>query len=142
MPNARTPAVLRRLAIDTAGQWAAMALGLAACFLVLLATKRLGAEVRVFCAFGAMAVILLWLGTGSFRRDGLACAASSTLALLPIAALECGWVEMEGQGSALLVETFSLAILFIGPLQRLGAEAMAAALGRPIARTETVPSVR
>ncbi len=140
MPTSDDNRFLRRLAADTASQWAALVLGLCACFLVLLATKRFGSEVRVFCALGAMVVIMLWLATGSFRRDGLNFAASSTLALVPIAALECGWVEIEGQGAALLVETFSLAILFVGPLQRLGSETVAALLRRPIARSQTLPS--
>jgi hypothetical protein len=118
---------MRRLAGSVAGQWGALGFGLASCFLILLATKQFGTEVRVFCALGAIAVIGLWLATGGFRRDGLACAASSTLALLPIAALECGWIEIEGRGMALLVETFCLAILFVGHLQRLGDEAIAAA---------------
>lgn len=121
---------MRQLAGAIASQWVALGIGLAACFLVLLATKQLGAEVRVFCALGAIVVITLWLATDTFRRDGVVFAASSTLALLPIAALECGWVEIEGQGSALLIETFCLAVLFVSHVQRLGGEAIAAA--RPI----------
>ncbi len=116
---------LRRLALAYFEQWWALGFGLAACFLVLLATKQLGNEVRVFCALGAIVVIVMWLATGGFRRDGLVCAASSTLALLPIAALECGWMVVEERGLALLIETFCLAILFVGQIERVGKEAMA-----------------
>jgi hypothetical protein len=127
MPTRPDHAAVRHLAGAVASQWGALGFGLAASFLVLLATKQLGAEVRVFCALGAIVVILLWLATGGFRRDGLACAASSTLALLPIAALECGWVTVDDRGTVLMIETFCLAILFVGHMQRLGLEAVAAA---------------
>lgn len=124
-PQAERPFI--RLAGFVAEQWLALAFGAITCFLTLLATKRLGAEVRVFCAFAAIVVISLWLATGNFRRDGLACAASSTFALSPIAALECGWVELDEPATALLIETFCLAILFVGHIERLGREAMQAA---------------
>lgn len=117
--------ILRRLVLAYVEQWWALGFGLAACFLVLLATKQLGQEVRVFCALGAIVVIVMWLATGGFRRDGLVCAASSTLALLPIAALECGWVVVEERGFALLIETFCLAILFVGQVERVGRDAIA-----------------
>lgn len=129
----------QRIMGEAARQWLALAVGLCGCFLVLLATKRFGAEVRVYCALGAMAVIGLWLAGGALRRDGLTCVASSTLALLPIAALECGWVQIEGQGAALLVETFCLAILFVGPLQRLGGDMIAATLRRPTGPSQSAP---
>lgn len=127
---------LRQLLLAGIAQWWALGVGLAACFLVLLATKQFAAEARVFCALGAIVVIVLWLATGSFRRDGMACAASSTLALLPIAALECNWIAIDDRAMVLLVETFCLAILFVGQLSRLGGEvsAMAQAVlrsGRP-----------
>ena len=115
----------RQLVLATISQWWALAFGLAACFLVLVATKQLGSEIRVFCALGAIVVILMWLATGGFRQDGFACAASSTLALLPIAALECGWIVVEERSFALLVETFCLAILFVGQVERVGKEAIA-----------------
>ena len=117
--------ILRRLVLAYVEQWWALGFGLAACFLVLLATKQLGQEVRVFCALGAIVVIVMWLATGGFRRDGLVCAASSTLALLPIAALECGWVVVEERSFALLIETFCLAILFVGQVERVGRDAIA-----------------
>ena len=120
---------LRQVAGEYATEGAALGFGLAACFLVVLATKRLDPDMRMLCALGAIVVIGLWLGTDSLRRDGLACAVSSTLALVPIAALECGWVEIEGRGIALLIETFCLAILFVGHLQRVGAEAVALVIG-------------
>lgn len=113
---------LRRLFVDFVQQWWALGFGLAACFLVLLATKQFAAEARVFCALGAIVVIVMWLATGSFRRDGMACAASSTLVLLPIAALECNWIVVEDRGMVLLIETFCLAILFVGQITRLGGE--------------------
>jgi hypothetical protein len=118
---------LRHLLISGAQQWWALGFGLGACFLVLLATKQFAAEARVFCALGAIVVIVMWLATGSFRRDGMACAASSTLALLPIAALECNWITIDDRGMVLLVETFCLAILFVGQLTRLGGEVTAMA---------------
>ena len=49
MPTA-AKRTMRQLAGAIAGQWVALGIGLAACFLVLLATKQLGAEVRVFAA--------------------------------------------------------------------------------------------
>ncbi len=129
MPQPATDrtAALRELLVAGAQQWWALGFGLAACFLVLLATKQFAAEARVFCALGAIVVILMWLATGSFRRDGVACAASSTLALLPIAALEAGWISVDDRGLVLLVETFCLAILFSGQLTRLGTELAAMA---------------
>ena len=126
MPPQSDRPTLRQVAGGLVAQWGALALGLISCFLILLASKRLGAEVRVFCALGAATVIGLWLTTAEFRRDGMAFAASSTLALLPIAAIECGWIEIEGRGMALLVETFCIAILFVGALERLGREGVAA----------------
>ena len=125
-PNDRATA-LRRLIIDGVQQWWALGVGLIACFLVLLATKQFAAEARVFCALGAIVVIVMWLATGSFRRDGMACAASSTLALFPIAALECNWITVDDRGMVLLVETFCLAILFVVQLSRLGGEVTAMA---------------
>lgn len=118
---------LYRLVSFVAEQWLALAFGAISCFLILLATKRFGPEVRVFCALGAIAVIALWLATGDFRRDGIACAASSTLALTPIAALECGWIAIDDPATALLIETFCLAILFASQVERLGGEAITAA---------------
>ncbi len=125
-PSERATA-LRRVILEGVEQWWALGLGLAACFLVLLATKQFVAEARVFCALGAIVVIVMWLATGSFRRDGMACAASSTLALLPIAALECNWIAVDDRGMVLLIETFCLAILFVGQLSRLGGEVTAMA---------------
>jgi hypothetical protein len=46
---------------------------------------------------------------------------------LPIAALECNWIAVDDRGMALLVETFCLAILFVGQLSRLGGEVSAMA---------------
>jgi hypothetical protein len=116
---------LHRLVIDFMQQWWALGFGLAACFLVLLATKQFAQEARIFCALGAIVVIVMWLATGGFRRDGMACAVSSTLVLLPIAALECNWIAVDDRGMVLLIESFCLAILFTGQLTRLGGEMMA-----------------
>lgn len=102
----------------------ALTLGLAACFIVLLATKLIGAELRSFAALGAMAVIGLWLSTAGFRRDGMVFAISSTLCLLPVALIECGWIALDNAGLALLVETACVGALFAGSLRRLGAEFM------------------
>ena len=139
-PSPERSATLRRVSLAYASQWWALGFGLAASFLVLLATKQFGNEVRVFCALGAITVILLWLGTGSFRRDGATCAASSTLALLPIAALECGWVEVDGPGMVLLIESFCLAILFVGQINRIGAELFAVA-GTLLRRDQAEPGM-
>ncbi len=128
---------LRTLLVAGAQQWWALGFGLVACFLVLLATKQFAAEARVFCALGAIVVIVMWLATGSFRRDGVACAASSTMALLPIAALECGWIAVDDRAMVLLVETFCLAILFVGQLTRLGGELTA--MVRNVLRTHPRP---
>jgi hypothetical protein len=124
------PAPLRRRPLREAvtglvRRLGAPVLGLVSCVLILLATRRLGGEVRAFCALGAAAVIGLWLTTADFRRDATLFAASSTLALVPIAALESGWIVIEGRGMALLIETFCLAILFVSAIEPLVREGMA-----------------
>jgi len=104
------------------GHGGALSLGLASSFVVLLMSRQASVAAPGLCALAAMVVIGLWLGTAGFRRDGTAFAVSSTLCLLPVALIECGWVEVPSAGLALIVETGCLGLLFAGSLRRLGAE--------------------
>jgi hypothetical protein len=121
MPVSARDAVTRILR-----HWRAAALGMAACLLILLATRSLGGELRVFTMMGAAAAIGLWLLTADVRREAFSFAASSTLALLPLAALQAGWIEIEDREMALLAEAFCLAVLFVSALEPLARSGMAA----------------
>ncbi len=103
-------------------QSAALAIGLAASFLVLLGTRGVEIESEIFCNAGALVVIGLWLGTGAFRHDGAALRLRSAMWLVPIVAIQSGWWQIPRTGAALVIETFCIAMLFAATLQSLGAE--------------------
>jgi hypothetical protein len=104
-------------------QGGALTMGLTTSFIVLLVTKQVSVAAPGLCALGAMVVIGLWLSTAGFRRDRMVYAVSSTLCLVPVVLIECGWINLPNSGLALIIETVCLGLLFAGSLRRLGAEA-------------------
>ena len=108
----------------------ALTLGLAACFMVLLATK-LGGFGAITGIAAAVTVGGLWIGAGTFRRDGLAFGLRTLLCLLPILAIQITEFGMTHSGPALVVESLCVGMLFATSLSRLsGNSATPSAPGR------------
>ena len=103
-------------------QGGALSLGLLSSCLILLAARQEGVTSGVVASVAAGLVIALWLGTAMFRKDGSACSVTSTLCLMPVMLIECGWVTLPSPGLSLGVEYAFLAVLFAGALRKLGAE--------------------
>jgi len=103
-------------------QGGALSLGLLSSCLILLAARQEGVASGAVASVAAGLVIALWLGTAMFRKDGSACSIASTLCLLPVMLIECGWVTLPSPGLGLGIEYAFLAVLFAGALRKLGAE--------------------
>jgi hypothetical protein len=125
-PVAAAPSAL---STQTSGNWrqlltqgGALSLGLLSSCLVLLAARQEGVASGAVASVAAGLVIALWLGTAMFRKDGSVCSVTSTLCLLPVMLIECGWVTLPSPSLSLGVEYAFLAVLFAGALRKLGAE--------------------
>ena len=103
-------------------QGSALSLGLLSSCLILLAARQDGVASNLVASVAAGLVILLWLATALFRQDGSAFSVTSTVCLMPVMLIECGWVTLPSAGLGIGIEYACLAVLFAGALRKLGAE--------------------
>src|SRR5450631_3501562 len=103
-------------------QGSALSLGLLSSCLILLAARQDGVASNLVASVAAGLVILLWLATSLFRKDSSAFSVTSTVCLMPVMLIECGWVTLPSAGFGLGIEYACVAVLFAGALRKLGAE--------------------